>query len=134
MDIKNIIKISVYSSDKDLSVYKYVLYYGISNVVLSTTSNFTFDPDECLEAYFFDENGQAHIYRDDDILKVAEIKENDVKEFTKEDDQVSTLEGKYSIQGRFSPYDKVVVRSYFSQDEDGQVYVAYKRLVDLIAR
>ena len=134
MDIKDVIKSSVYSSDNDLSSYKYVLYYGISEVKLTTSSGLNFDPDECIEAYFFDENGQAHIYRDNDILKVAEIKEIDVKDILKVDNQVSTLESKYAVQGRFSPYDKVVVRSYLSQDEDGQVYVVYKRLVNLIER
>lgn len=109
---------------KDIAEYQYVLLYMISEVIFCRTTNISdVDWDECLEARFFDENKELHIYEEDGAqcaVKVEGTLDNDC------------LIKKYELQDRYSNLGKsLCVCEHLEYDKDGQVSVALTRLVGI---
>lgn len=122
MNVKNCItKISLEEAKNAVKSYDYGLIYYMSSMVFDAISNICeINWDECMEAYFFDKEGQLHIYRDEDVLTVQKFSEIET---------LAMVEKKYELANTFKELgDSVVVREYLEPDEDGQMYVAYKRL------
>lgn len=116
-----------------LASYKYALIYGMSEVLLcpisaNDLSHSLFDTsllDNCIEAYIFDEKRQIHLYRKDDILVGISCEEIESCN--------NYIDKKYELSARFAKEKKdVIIREYYETDDDGQIRVAYVRLVDLV--
>lgn len=123
MDImNNISKISIDDAKNKLTEYKYALVYGISSVLFDTTESISeINWDECKEAYFFDEKGQLHIYESDDGLCAVQFCEPE---------EVKYIDKKYVTAGKYKKIaGKIIRREYIDFDEDGQMFIAYTRLV-----
>ena len=79
--------------------------------------------DECLEARFFDENKELHIYEEDGAQCAVKIE--------------GTLDGdclikKYELQERYSNLGKsLCVCEHLEYDKDGQASVALTRLIGI---
>lgn len=122
MSIKDCIqKLSLEDTKNKVPSYDYGLIYYMSSMVFDRISNiYDIDWEECLEAYFFNEKGQLHIYREDDVLTAREFVETE---------NLTVVEKKYELANSFKGLgSSVVVREYLEPDEDGQMYVAYKRM------
>ena len=108
--------------------YRYALIYMLSEVkLLANSINLIIDWDEILEARFFDQSGELHIFKYDNSLKAIEILEGDSKE-----DAISIeyeLADKYKAIGI-----GLEVKQYIDYDEDGQAYVELTRLNEIVRR
>ena len=114
-----------YDTDIDVSGYEYVLYYGISRVLLKRAEGFKVDEADCCEAFFFGKEGQCHIFRDDTGLRATVISDYEGKE-------VKSIVKEYELAGCFKgDVSRVKVKEYLKTDEDGQIFVAGKRLLEL---
>lgn len=110
-----------------LADYEYCLIYKISEVILDQTALVSeIDWKEVQEAWFFGEQGQLHIYGDDDILSAVLINDAAMSD-------AHTLEKTYRLAGKFRSIGRkrITVKEYIDFDEDGQCYVAYTRLLRL---
>ena len=78
------------------------------------------DLSECIEAFFFDETGEIHIYHTEDGIRAMEyIEEADNTVIEK-----LYATNKYRGEG----VQNVIVREYLEADEDGQMCVVFSRL------
>lgn len=107
---------------KDIAGYRYALLYMISEVVFCRASDISeVNWDECLEARFFDEDKELHIYEDDGrqcAVKATGTLDSDC------------LIKKYELQERYHDLGKLLcVCEHLKYDEDGQAMVALTRLV-----
>ena len=118
-------KLTIDEVKSQISNMKYALVYEISRVVFDKIDKIaTINWDVCLEGYFFDDNMQIHVYDTEDGLKAVSFTEPEDAEF---------IDKEYDLSGKYQSVGKVIKkREYFDYDEDGQVYVAYTRLVDVI--
>ena len=109
---------------QDYSKYTYALLYMISERVLTRTAELgNIDWDECLEARFFSEKEELHLFRDGQEMRAVICEETDTKDQT---------DREYELQKTFIPgMTRLIVREYFAYDEDGQVMVAKTRLAGL---
>lgn len=93
--------------------------FALINTYDSLTIGKTFvpDPDEMLEARFFDESGEIRIFRRDDELCAC---------------QITDEPGDNVIDESFCLKDlsTVTIRKYISFDDDGQAYIAYSRILN----
>ena len=104
--------------------YEYALVYMMSNVYLCKTQDLpTIDWEECLEARFFSEEGELHIYGEDGVLRAVKVMED-------EETEKNSIIKKYWInQGRFKGVGKyLIVQEYLDYDEDGQAVITLTRL------
>lgn len=86
------------------------------------TSRLSFYPDELLEARFFSEDAELHIFRDsEDELKAVLIRD----EFLS--DEYETCDVRYQTQEGKT----LIVREYLKADEDGQMCVVLTRAVGI---
>ncbi len=104
--------------------YEFVLLYYPGNVKLDRLemiSDINFD--EVQEAYLFDDRGQVHLFYDGCDKKAVKFNhfEGDYVE------KGYLLSNKYKDIGK-----KIVVREYLESDEDGQNYVAYTALKEIV--
>lgn len=121
---------SVNTALNEIKKYNHALIYKISEALLigkeeiQTISDF----DEFVDARFFSETGELHLYNDGDLsntedIRIIEILENDSDD-GKEFDYV---DAKYNKRGS----GQITVREYLSFDEDGQCVVEMTRLVGI---
>lgn len=118
-------KITIDEMKSQIVQMKYGLIYEISNVIFDRMENIAdIDWDEFVEGYFFDDKAQIHVYDTEDGLQAVCFAEPSESEFV---DKEYELTGKYQSVGN-----SIKKREYLNFDEDGQVYVEYTRLVDVI--
>ncbi len=132
MNTENTIKKQIKNPDfqeviKLLTEYKYCLIYKISEVILDQMIQISeSDWEEIQEAWFFKEEGQIHIYRDEGMLLAAMIDDALLPD-------AHTLEKTYCLADKFQEKGKkkITVKEYIDFDKEGQCYVAYTRLLRL---
>lgn len=108
-----------------ISQMKYGLIYETSVVKFDRMDKISdINWNEVLEGYFFNDTTQIHIYNTDDGFKAVCFSEPENADYI---DKEYELAGKYHAIGK-----RVKKREYLDYDADGQVYVAYTRLVDVI--
>jgi hypothetical protein len=109
--------------EKYKNKYEYALVYRISEIILCRAAQLDLSQwDECLEARFFSERGEAHFFDYDGKKVMAEIVDEEEGEG---DIQIK----KYKIAPRFQEAGKVLcVQEYLSYDEDGQIFTELTRL------
>lgn len=117
-------KIDAQKASADLTAYQYALVYGISGIFFGRTADCgELDWEECLEARFFDENKELHVYEEDGIqcaVKVTGTMDEDC------------LVKKYVLQERyFGRGSCLCVCEHLRYDEDGQALVALTRLTGI---
>ena len=110
--------------------YQYALLYMISELIFRKTREIErIDWEECQEAYFFDETGQIHVFpKEEGTLGAVR--------FT-EPSKANIVEHRYPLANRFAEGKTpqlLKTREYLEQDTDGQVVVAYTRLVSIEER
>ena len=131
MSIDDAIRVmSLDDAKAQVSKMEYALVYQISEVIFDRIEQIAeICWEECLEGYFFDETMQIHIFTGEDGLQAVCFTEpENMIDNNKEDiiDKDYRLAGKYQKIGS-----RITKREYLDYDEDGQVYVAYTRLVDV---
>lgn len=117
-------KIDADQALKEIGEYRYALLYMISEIVFCRVEDIG-EPDweECLEARFFDEKKELHIYEEDGGLCAVKV------EGTMDDD---CLIKKYELQERYSHLGReLCVCEHLEYDEDGQAAVALTRLAGI---
>ena len=114
-------KIDIQDAYNKVEEYEYALLYMMSEMILSKVEALDkIDWEQCLEARFFSEDKELHIYEDDGEYMAVEIQE---------EKEADTLIKKYELANRFKGIGKsVCVSEYISYDEDGQAYVSLTRL------
>ena len=119
------IKITLDEAKSQFAHLKFALIYEISNVILERLENITeINWDECIEAYFFDNDTQIHIFDTEDGLQAVCFRESSDAE---------SIDKEYDLSGRYQNIGKrIKKREYLDYDDDGQVYVSYTRLIDII--
>ena len=118
-DIINVPVEEAYQKVKD---YEYALLYMISSVNLCRTEELeSVDWDECMEARFFSDKEEMHIFECDGQMMAVEVKDSGEKK--------DTIVKKYPMNQKFQGVgDKLCVKEYITYDEDGQMQVALTRL------
>lgn len=107
--------------------YKYALIYMVSELIFRETQKIEqINWEECQEAYFFDETGQIHVFQNEEGTLSAVC-------FT-EPSEANIVKYRYQIAHQFvegKTPQLLKVHEYLEQDTDGQVVVAYTRLVSI---
>lgn len=109
----------VYESIHD---YKYALIYMISELKLCKTEKLEEEIawNECLEARFFSEEKELHIFERNGEKKAVKVSDEKSDE---------TIEKKYSLDNKFKSIGNTIcVKEYLDYDEDGQIFVKLTRL------
>lgn len=109
---------------KSIAEYQYALVYKMSGIIFCRTADFDLtDWDECLEARFFDENKELHIYEEDGgqfAVKVTGTMDSDC------------LMKQYELQAYyFGENKRLCVCEHLDYDEDGQASVVLTRLTGI---
>ena len=101
--------------------YKYAFVYNMSEMFLVPVEKLPeFDWEECLEARFFSDTGELHIFEGEDGMEAVEVKDTDEKDI---------LVKSYKLNEKFSSMGTCIyVQEYLTYDEDGQLGVALTRL------
>ncbi len=105
------------------SAYSYALIYEMSHVYFGETAQLTgkINSAELQEAYYFGEDGQTHIFQNDDGWNVVCMTKPQNAEY---------IDHAYFVDGQFASAGKnVIIREYLAMDEDGQARVEYTQLV-----
>ncbi len=104
--------------------HTYALVYMISEILLCRTSELPeIDWEECIEARFFDNDKELHIFEKDGRMQAVEITEEDGSD---------CLVRKYQLAKRFTDAgDLLCVHEYLDYDEDGQAVVGLTRLAGI---
>lgn len=106
-----------------ITMYEYALVYMLSKVILCKTEKLPpLNFEQCLEARFFSEDKELHIFETEEGKKAVEVSDVD-----KEDIIIK----KYEIAPKFCETGKkevLIVQQYLDYDEDGQAVVALTRL------
>ena len=124
-------KIEKVSFDKLKECYKdypYALIYMMSELVFSKTEELKdIIWDECLEARFFGENGEIHLFQNNGDPECIMIEDN------ANDADVDTLVDQYKLNNRFLKHgSRLLVKRYIGFDEDGQAFIKLTRLADVV--
>lgn len=107
---------------EDYTVYDYGYLTYMSEVVLVKIKEYGVDIDwpELIEARFFNEKQELHIWRAGDCLLGRRLTE------TGDTDAVETV---IPVMKKFCPAGgKMVIRKYIDYDEDGQAFIAHTRI------
>lgn len=120
--IKTVRKNSI--SEVDINNYQYAVIYNISDMYFGKTEAFGgIDEEQLLEGYLFDEEKELHIFREDDEIQMIEFKECDNFSLDRVDCSFSL---KKNVLGK-----ELLVREYLDYDNDGQVFIAFKRMIGI---
>lgn len=116
-----ILEIEPEKAYESIKNYKYALVYMISQLKLSKTEDLgEIDWEECLEARFFSEDKELHIFDVEGEKRVVEVCD---------DGQEDVIEKEYQLDNKFKNVgNTVVVQEYLAYDNDGQVRVELTRL------
>lgn len=120
-------QLSFEEAKEKLPYYTYLLRYEISSMKLDAVEAVAeINWDACRELYAFGTDGQLHMFRDEEDGAWAAV------EFKPEG--LNMVERTYELAAQFAKGDKnaVLIGEYLSADKDGQVYVAYTALRDLV--
>lgn len=114
-------KMDVESALKEIFMYEYALIYGMSRIVLCKAGELEqVNWDECLEARFFDDTKELHLFEQEGrmcAVKVVGTMDEDC------------LMKKYMLQEKYAALGKYLcVCEHLSCDEDGQAFVVLTRL------
>ena len=96
----------------------YSLIFAYGGVTLGRTPE-RVDADELLEGRFFSAEREIHVYRDGGTLRAVSVSD------TPEDADAVTE--RYELDNA-RPGDWIAVKRYLDYDEDGQAYIAVRRL------
>lgn len=102
--------------------YPYALLYYLSEVQLTKCAKLEkkIDFSQLLEGRFFGQQGELHIFRDEEQLRAVEVKEIGKTDYIEQ----KVIFGKnFQKAGRY-----LMVRKYVDYDDDGQAVVALTRL------
>ncbi len=116
-DIK---EIAIEDVDKRTGQYSYALMHMMSSVYFGKASDITINWEELLEARFFSENKEMHIFKCGNQWKAVELSDTEDSEVIVKNYEIAA---QYKNIGR-----QIRVKEYLAEDEDGQVYVKYTRL------
>lgn len=110
--------------------YKNALIYMLSEVNLVDEKHRdevnNISEKEIIEARFFDESGEVHIFRKSGKIVGYELIEENIE------DAIEFVDSKKILTSAFSGYgNQLTVRKYFDYDEDGQIRCVLTRLVKL---
>ncbi len=116
-----VIKIEIEKACEMIKDYSYALVYMISDIYLCKTEQLPLiDWEECLEARFFSEDGELHIYEEDGEYKARQIID---------EGQGNSIIKKYQLNNKFKNVGNYLyVQQYLDYDKDGQAVVALTRL------
>jgi hypothetical protein len=98
---------------------EYALIYNFDGVIVDFLDEVKIDKRKLLEARFFNEKEEVHIFKECDLKSVYMIEDGD-----KYSDEKYILANKYG-KG-------MTVRNYFSFDDDGQAYISYTRPISIV--
>lgn len=104
--------------------FPYALIYMMSDLLLLSCENMKLDIayEEVLEARFFGEDGEIHLFSSDGSISSVEVSD---------EEQQEVRDIWYPLEGRFKKMGRLLTRQYIEYDEDGQGYVALTRCVAL---
>ena len=126
-----------------ITEYSYALLYMMSDILFCKTKDLPqTDWSECLEARFFDQEKELHLFEEDGRLKAVRITEAVDRQAMQEEEAAGdvfvTFEScdrlikKYQLQDRYQKLGQTLcVCEYLSYDEDGQAYVSLTRLAGI---
>jgi hypothetical protein len=114
-------KLELAEAQGEIAKYDYALIYLMSERLLLPVSALPeIAWDECMDARFFSDDGELHIFEEDGQLKAVQVSD------AGEED---TVVQKYELAKRFSNLGKtLLVQEYLEADEDGQMQVKLTRL------
>ena len=114
-------KVAYEEAQRRAAEYEYALVYEISELLLGRTDSLPqIHWEECMEARFFSENRELHLYERNGQMEAVEISDADEEESVV---KRYALCAKFRSAGRF-----LKVKEYIRYDEDGQACVALTRL------
>ena len=101
--------------------YEYALVYRLSEIVLCRMEQLkSFDLKECMEARFFSEDKELHLFETEDGMCAVEVTDDGTED---------CILKKYELAPKFAGAGKrLVVQEYLDYDDDGQAVVALTRL------
>lgn len=111
--------------------YKYALIYLMSEVYLGENNRSELPFDEILEARFFDESGELHIYNEEDCWYRSEIRD-DEEENTEIHKEIYPVSGEIFHEQEENGPIRLEVWKYLNYDEDGQIYVERTRCAGIL--
>lgn len=111
--------------------YKYALIYLMSEVYLGENNRSDLPFDEILEARFFDESGELHIYNEEDCWYRSEIRD-DEEENTEIHKKIYPVSGEIFHEQEENGPIRLEVWKYLNYDEDGQIYVERTRCAGIL--
>ena len=111
--------------------YKYALIYLMSEVYLGENNRSDLPFDEILEARFFDESGELHIYNEEDCWYRSEIRD-DGEENTEIYKEIYPVSGEIFHEQEENGPIRLEVWKYLNYDEDGQIYVERTRCAGIL--
>lgn len=111
--------------------YKYALIYLMSEVYLGENNRNDLPVDEILEARFFDESGELHIYNEEDCWYRSEIRD-DEEENTEIHKEIYPVSGEMFHEQEENGPIRLEVWKYLNYDEDGQIYVERTRCAGIL--
>lgn len=111
--------------------YKYALIYLMSEVYLGENNRNDLPVDEILEARFFDESGELHIYNEENCWYRSEIRD-DEEENTEIHKEIYPVSGEIFHEQEENGPIRLEVWKYLYYDEDGQIYVERTRCAGIL--
>ena len=101
--------------------YTYALLYKISEIRLCKTAELTeTDLDECMEARFFSDSMELHLFEYQDEMRAVRVSDTDEKDIVIKE---------YELDSRFRTVGNVLlVQEYIEYDTDGQAFAGLTRL------
>lgn len=122
--------ISLEEAKQRAEQYSYGLVYLFDEILLGKTEKIKHQIcwEDCMEARFFSEQGELHIFDYNGEKKAVCVEEN-----AEADSNKSVFEKSYPLAGKFQKdgYHTFQVKEYLGCDEDGQVTVLLTRLAGL---
>lgn len=108
--------------EKEIVKYPFALLYYLSEVKLTECAKLAgkIDFSQLLEARFFGEQGELHIFRDEEQLRAVEVKEIGKTDYI---EKKEILGKNFQEAGRY-----LMIRKYVDYDDDGQAVIALTRL------
>jgi hypothetical protein len=118
---------------KKMSEFEYALVFSMSSRELRSAKEIEVSQDECLDARFFSDKGELHVYRDGDDLKAVEVSDCDDSSASGFVDAVK-IEKRYELDRKSQENVNgklLIVHEYLTADEDGQMSVSLTRLAGI---
>lgn len=118
-------EISFEDAAASIHQYEYALVYMVSELILKKTTELgDILWEECLEARFFSQDKEIHIFDDDGTKKAVKVV--DAKE-----EEEDTYIQKYQLASKYRLGSTLCVKEYLSYDEDGQMKIELTRLAGI---